>query len=146
MLPMKHMRIVATWVLFGLAVVAVYLWRSKKVLACDVSAFAAHEQHRFEVLEYRHRPITVWRFEIIGTRSAHAEYTYGATEIQTVPRREWCGNGSGVVIGAVVRYDYGESRLTHVFYNFKTGSLITTLDHRTKDAQIAAALEKCNAE
>lgn len=146
-LPMSTMQIVEKCVLFGLAVAAVYFWRGKEIVASDVTQYgAAQERHRFEVLKYRYRPITVWRFAVEGRRSANAQYTYGATEIRTVPRLEWCGDGVGVVIQAVVRYDCGESRLTRVFYNFKRGSLLTTLDYQTKDAQIAAAVERCNAQ
>jgi hypothetical protein len=146
-LPMGTMRFVGKCVLFGLAVAAVYFWRGKEVVASDVTQYGtAQERHRLEVLKYRYRPITVWRFAVEGRPSADAQYTYGATETRTVPRLEWCGGGVGVVIQAVVRYDYGESRLTRVFYNFKTGSLLTTLDYQTRDAQIADAVERCNAQ
>ena len=144
---MSTMRILGKCVLFGLAVAAVYFWRGTEIVAADVTQCGGeHERHKLEVLKYRYRPITVWRFAVEGRRSADAQYTYGATEIRTVPRLEWCGDGVGVVIQAVVRYDYGESRLTRVFYNFKTGSLLTTLDYQTKDGQIAAAVERCNAQ
>lgn len=131
-----------------MAVTAIYFWRSKNAVTSQFIEYGgpAVERHGFEVLEYRYRPITVWRFSVEGGRSAHEQYTYGATEIESPPHHEWCGNGAGVVIDAVVRYDNGESRLTRVFYNFRTDSLLTTLDYETKDTQIAAAIEKCNAE
>jgi hypothetical protein len=145
-LPKSSMRIFAKCVLLATAVAAIYFWRSTNAVTSQFYNYGGpiRERHGFEVLEYRYRPITVWRFSVEGSRSR--QYTYGATEIQSPPHDEWCGNGVGVVIDAVVRYDYGESRGARVFYNFRTGALLTTLNYWTKDAQIAAAIEECNAE
>jgi hypothetical protein len=142
------MRILGKCILFCAAVAAVYFWRGKRVLVRDFVQYgaSAHERHGLEILEFRYRPVTVWRFDVDGSRSAHAEYTYGATELRSMPQRRWCGKGMGVTIEVVLRYDYGDSRATRVFYNFKTGSLLTTLDYGTKDSQIAAAIEECDAE
>jgi hypothetical protein len=152
--PTRKMRMVTKCVVFGLTVAAaLYFWGGKRVVFSGGTQYgiSRRERHEFAVVEYRYRPITIWRFVVQGTRSAHAQYTFGATQIQTTPRGEWCGNGLGVVIEAVVRYDYGESRLTRVFYDFSTRSLLTTLDDQATDdqatdAQIAAAVEHCNVE
>ena len=132
------------------AVVVVYFWTAKRTVAADSRKYGGPSllkgTHRFELLEYRYRPITLWCFEVEGVRSAHAQYVYGATVVEDIRRMEWCGNGTGVHVEAVVNYDAGESLPTQVFYNFATGRLVTTLDHRTTDAEVAAAIRKCNGE
>jgi len=152
--PQIIMLKVLRWVLMGATLLAAagatHFWTAKRTQATEmrryVSRFRPVEIHRFELLEYCYRPILVWRSDVQGGRPAHVEYTYGAYAIEEMRRIEWCGSGRGVLVEAIVKYDYGESRRIRIFYDFQKGSLVTTLDFRTTDAELNAAVGKCRAE
>jgi hypothetical protein len=104
------------------------------------------ETHKFELLEYRYRPMLVWRSFAIGGHAPHSEYTFGSWIIEKLVRTEWCGKGSGVLVEAIAQYDYSESHNARLFYEFGTASFLTTLDHRTTDEELNNALQRCRAE
>ena len=117
---------------------AVHFWTAKKTVVSETRQYTGNsspiEAHSFELLEYRYRPILVWRSAVQGGRTAYFEQIYGAYAIEKVQGVTWCGSGRGVLIEAIAQYDSGESRRIRIFYDFGRASLITTLDFRTTDS------------
>jgi hypothetical protein len=128
----------------------VYFWTAKRTVMTQTSDYVpSHgpmERHRFELLQYRFRHILVWRTAVTGGRGGRSEHTFGAWEIEKLHRTEWCGKGKGVLVQATAVYDSGESHDTQLFYDFRTGSMLTTLDHRTTAEAVNERVRGCNAE
>jgi hypothetical protein len=142
------LRVLLAAILF-VAVGAVHFWTAKRTVVTEWRQYVGIspvETHSFELLEYRYRPILVWRSAVQGGRTAHVEHAYGAYAIEKVESVEWCGSGRGVLVEAKAQYDSGESRHICIFYDFQTPSLITTLDFRTTDAELMAAVSECKGE
>jgi hypothetical protein len=132
------------------AIATVYFWTAKRTVMTETHDYApSHrpmERHRFELLQYRYRPILVWRSFVIGGRAERSEHTFGAWTIEKLDRTEWCGNGRGVLVQATAQYDSGESHDARLFYDFRTASILTTLDHRTTHEAVNHAVRGCAAE
>jgi hypothetical protein len=129
---------------------AARFWTAKRTVVSETRQYigvsSPVETHSFELLEYRYRPILAWRSAVKGGRTAHVEHTYGAYIIQEMRGIEWCGSGRGVYVEAIGQYDSGESRRIRIFYDFQRSSLITTLDFRTAEAELDAAVSKCRVD
>jgi len=128
---------------------AAYLWTAKRTVVAQRRDYAARNmpiaEHGFALLEYRFRPILVWRASATDGRIAQSQYTFGAWKIEKLVRTEWCGNGSGVLVEAIAQYDYGESHDARLFYDFGKALFLTTLDHRTTEQAVDKALQGCEA-
>ena len=141
------------WVLMGAALSAAtgaHFWTVKRTVIAGTRQYGGPsrpvETHRFELLEYRYRPILVWRSAVQGGRTAHVEHTYGAFTIQEMRGTEWCGGGRGVLVESTVQYDYGPLHRISIFYDFQTDLLLTTLDYRTTDAELISAFSRCRGD
>jgi hypothetical protein len=135
-------------VLFG-AIGGVYYWNAKTSVAMETQAYSHPVgdplTHRFELLQYRHWPILVWRSTVEGTHAVRAEHTFGAQVLERLERIQWCGDGRGVLVEAVSQYDSGESRSIRIYQDFVTGSLLTTLDLSATDVSIDDAVRACRS-
>lgn len=147
---MKVLRWIISLTAIAIVFAIVYFWTAKRTLMTQIRDYVpSHgpmERHRFELLQYRYRPILVWRSLVIGGRTEQSEHTFGAWTIEKLDRTEWCGNGRGVLVQARAQYDSGESHDARLFYDFCTASILTTLDHRTIDADVSNAVRACEAQ
>jgi hypothetical protein len=149
-LIVKVLRWIISLTAIAIVFAIVYFWTAKQTVMTQTRDYApSHgpiQRHRFELLQYRFRPILVWRSFVIGGRGGWSEHTYGAWTIEKLHRTEWCGNGRGVLVQATAQYDFGESLDARLFYDFRTASILTTLDHRTSDWAVNEAVRGCKAE
>jgi len=149
-LIVKVLRWIISLTAIAIVFAIVYFWTAKRTLIAEtrdyVPSHGPMKRHRFELLQYRFRPILVWRTFVIAGRGGRSEHTFGAWAIEKLQRTEWCGNHRGVLVQATAQYDSGESHHAQLFYDFSTASILTTLDHRTTDEAVNEAVRGCNAE
>lgn len=128
------------------ALTIAYLWTAKRTVAADSrrsrNTAGVLENPRFELFEYRYRPITVWRFRLEGHHAAQWEYVYGATEFKDIRRVRWHEDGNCVLVETSVIYDAGETLPVLATFDFEKGSFTTTLARKT-EAEVTSAFSNC---
>lgn len=132
----RWLRALAAIVIAG-AGVGVYIWNARETMADETRG-----ARRYRVQVYRFRPITEFQFDHDQNVYRSDRATFGATRITRIDSVRWLGSSTAVMLNFAADVDSGRSESQRLYYDFDTGTLLTTLNGSRDAARLDAILRE----
>jgi hypothetical protein len=108
--------------------VGMYIWNARETMADETRG-----ARRYRIQVYRFRPITEFQFDHDENVYRSDRTAFGATRIIRIDSVRWLGSSTAVMLNFAAGIDSGGSENHRLYYDFGTGTLLTTLNG-SKDA------------